>query len=38
MTTESVFILFKKTDFNITLACLGARCIGDGVIKFLLPK
>ena len=23
MTTESVFIFFKKTDFNTNLACLG---------------
>ena len=23
MTTDSVFILFKKTDFNTILACLG---------------
>ena len=39
MTTDSVFILFKKTDFNTILACVGVRCIGDGgVIKFLLPK
>ena len=40
MTTDSVFILFKKTDFNTILACLGVRCIGDGggVITFLLPK
>ena len=29
MTTDSVFILFKKTDFNTILACLGVRCIGD---------
>ena len=36
MTTDSVFILFKKTDFNTILACLGVRCIGDqGVIKFV---
>ena len=39
MTTDSVFILFKKTDFNTILACLGVRCIGDGDHhKFLLPK
>ena len=25
MTTESVFILFKKTDFNTILACLGGK-------------
>ena len=38
MTTDSVFILFKK-DFNTILACLWVGCIGDGgVVKFLLPK
>ena len=39
MITDSVFILFKKTDFNTILACSGGkvyRC--EGVIKFLLPK
>ena len=30
MTTDSVFILFKKTDFYIILACLGVRCIDGG--------
>ena len=25
MTTGSVFILFKKTDFNTILACLGGK-------------
>ena len=25
MTTDSVFILFKKTDFNTSLACLGGN-------------
>ena len=25
MTTDSVFILFKKTDFNTILACLGDK-------------
>ena len=30
MTTDSVFILFKKTDYYTILACLGGRCIGDG--------
>ena len=25
MTTDSVFILFKKTDFNAILACLGSK-------------
>ena len=29
MTTDSVFILFKKIDFNTILACGGIRCIGD---------
>ena len=39
MTTDSMFILFKKTDFNTILACLGGKYIGDGgFIKFLLPK
>ena len=39
--TDRVFILFKKTDFNRFLSCLGARCraIGVGeIIEFLLPK
>ena len=30
MTTDSVFVLFKKTDFNTILACKGVRCVGDG--------
>ena len=30
MTTDSVFIFFKKTDFNTILACLGVMCIGGG--------
>ena len=40
MTTESVFILFKKTDFNTILACLEGKVYRWwwGVIKFLLPK
>ena len=25
MTMDSVFILFKKTDFNTVLACLGGK-------------
>ena len=25
MPTDSVFILFKKTDFNTILACLGGK-------------
>ena len=25
MTTDKVFILFKKTDFNTNLACLGGK-------------
>ena len=25
MTTDSVFILFKQTDFNTMLACLGGK-------------
>ena len=28
MTTDSVFILFKKIDFNTTLACLGVTVMG----------
>ena len=37
MTTDSVFILFKKTDFNTILACLGGtRCIGDGGVLISL--
>ena len=39
MTTDSVFILFKKTDFDTILACLGGKVYCDGgVIRFLLPK
>ena len=39
MTTDSVFILFKTTDFNTTLTCLGGKVYRDGaIIKFLLPK
>ena len=38
MTTDDVFILFKKTDSNIILACLGVTCIGDGGIIFFFPK
>ena len=40
MTTDIVFILFKKTDFNTILACLEVMSIGDGggVIKYLLSK
>ena len=30
MTTDSGFILFKKTYFNTILACLGVRCMGGG--------
>ena len=28
--TDSVFILFKMTDFNTILSCLWGRCIGWG--------
>ena len=38
MTTDSVFILFTKTDFNTILACLGVRCIGDGGHKMFVAK
>ena len=39
MTTDSMFILFKETDFNTILACLGGKVYRWwGVIKFLLPK
>ena len=39
MTTDSMFILFKKTDFNTILACLGGKVYRWWrVIKFLLPK
>ena len=30
MTTDIVFILFKKTDFNTILAVQGVKCIGGG--------
>ena len=30
MTTDSVFILSKKNDFNTIYCLLGVRCIGDG--------
>ena len=30
MTTDSVFILLKKTDFNTILACLGGKVMGRG--------
>ena len=29
MTTDSVFILFKKADFNIIVACLGGHSFID---------
>ena len=39
MTTDSVFILFKNTDYSAILACLGGKVYRwGGVIKFLLPK
>ena len=39
MTTDSVFILFKKTDFNTILACLGGKVYRWwGIIKLLFPK
>ena len=39
MTTDSVFILFEKTDFNTILACLGdAGCIGDGGHKIFVSE
>ena len=28
MTKNSLFILFKKTDFNTILAYTGVRCVG----------
>ena len=37
MTTDSVFILFKKTGFNRILACLEGRVYGGGV-EFLSKK
>ena len=30
MTTDSVLILFKKTDFNTILACLGSKVYRSG--------
>ena len=38
MTTDSVFILFNKTDFNTISASLGGKVYGSTgvVIKFLL--
>ena len=36
MTTDSVFNLFKKIDFNTILACL--RCIGVGGHIMFVPK
>ena len=38
MTTDSVFVLFNKTDFNTILACLRVRCIGDGGHKFFVAE
>ena len=38
MTTDDVFILFKKTDSNTILACLGVTCIGDGGGSYFFPK
>ena len=39
MTTDSVFILFKKTDFNKILACLGGKVYRWwGVHKFFVAK
>ena len=39
MTTDSVFILFKKTDFNTILACLGGKVyIGEGGHKIFVAK
>ena len=38
MTTDSVSISYKKTDFNTILACLGGKVYWWGVVKFLLPK
>ena len=37
MTTVCLFCS-KRRKFNTFLAYLGVRCIGDGVIIFLLPK
>ena len=36
MTTDGVFILFKKTDFNTIIAWLG--CISDGGHKIFVAK
>ena len=39
MTIYSVFILFKKTDFNTILACLGGKVYRWwGFIKFFVAK
>ena len=39
MTIDSVFILFKKTDFNTILACLGGKVYCDGgFIKFFVVE
>ena len=39
MTIDSEFILFKKTDFNTILACLGCRRgIGDGGYTIFVGK
>ena len=39
MTTDSVFTLFIKTDFDTILACLGGKVYQWwGVIKFLMSK
>ena len=37
MTTDSVFIMFKQTDFNTILACLGGKVYrGGGYSNYLL--
>ena len=39
MTTDSVFILFKKTDFNTILACLGGKvCMRWGGHKIFVAE
>ena len=41
MTTDSVFILFKKTDFNTILACLGGKVYlwwGGGCHRIFVAK
>ena len=39
MTTDIAFMLFKKTDFDTILTCVGVRSIDRmGVIKLSLPK